>query len=109
MDSPIARLMSLLDSLVDELKEIQTKEADAKLAAKEIAEQMEQLKDEADGTTATLFTFLLQFLFSLIFPQLLFVGVLRCVFLQVSMFVCAGLSPRHYLYIMFAFGCLPNK
>ncbi|KAM0944955.1 putative structural maintenance of chromosomes protein [Dioscorea sansibarensis] len=48
MDSPIAKLMSLLDSLVDELKEIQMKEADAKLAAKEVAEQMEQLKDEAD-------------------------------------------------------------
>ena len=63
MDSPIAKLMSLLDSLVDELKEIQMKEADAKLAAKEVAEQMEQLKDEADGTSATLFTFLLQIFF----------------------------------------------
>ncbi|KAJ0963744.1 hypothetical protein J5N97_028866 [Dioscorea zingiberensis] len=48
MNAPITKLMSLLDSLVEELKEIQKKEADAKLAAKEIAEQMEQHKAEAD-------------------------------------------------------------
>ncbi|ONK61894.1 uncharacterized protein A4U43_C08F34670 [Asparagus officinalis] len=48
MDSPIAKLMSSLESLDEDLKNAQKKDSDAKLAAEKIEAQMEEWKTEVD-------------------------------------------------------------
>ncbi|XP_008805238.1 structural maintenance of chromosomes protein 1 [Phoenix dactylifera] len=48
MKTPIAKLVSSLDYLDKDLKDVQRKESDAKLEAEKIANQMEELKAEVD-------------------------------------------------------------
>ncbi|XP_073102546.1 structural maintenance of chromosomes protein 1 [Elaeis guineensis] len=48
MKTPIAKLISSLDYLDKDLKDVQRKESDAKLEAEKIANQVEELKAEAD-------------------------------------------------------------
>ncbi|KAG1361517.1 putative Structural maintenance of chromosomes protein 1 [Cocos nucifera] len=48
MKTPIAKLISSLDYLDKDLKDVQRKESDAKLEAEKIANQMEELKAEVD-------------------------------------------------------------
>lgn len=49
MKTPIAKLVSSLDHLDKDLKDVQRKESDAKLEAEKIANQIEELKAEVDG------------------------------------------------------------
>eukprot|EP00262_Sarcandra_glabra_P007411 TRINITY_DN20200_c0_g1_i1.p1 TRINITY_DN20200_c0_g1~~TRINITY_DN20200_c0_g1_i1.p1 ORF type:complete len:1219 (-),score=304.96 TRINITY_DN20200_c0_g1_i1:265-3921(-) len=48
MKSPIGKLVSSLNLLDEELKQVQKKDADAKLAAEKASQQMDELREEVD-------------------------------------------------------------
>lgn len=55
MKSPIMKLVSSRESLDKDLKDTLEKESEVKAEAELIANQMEQSKDEADGTYSSFF------------------------------------------------------
>ena len=58
MNSPIAKLMSSLESLDEDLKNAQKKDADARLAVEKIEAQMEEWRAEVDSNITNLKFFL---------------------------------------------------